>query len=156
MHICVSKLTIIGSNDGLSPGQHQAIIWINAGILLIRTLGTSEILSKIHAIWLKKTHLKMSSAKLWQFFPVLTLLQDGLDSLTHKQLENEWIHTQHCGLRLWNSVFRHKNLACFSITWTMLSCEPTLSIHTFHCYEKQNICTCNWICFKSRHDWHFW
>ena len=29
MHICVSKLTIIGSDNGLSPGRHQAIIWTN-------------------------------------------------------------------------------------------------------------------------------
>ena len=35
MHIC--KLTITGSDNGLSPGQHQAIIWTNAGILLIWT-----------------------------------------------------------------------------------------------------------------------
>ena len=27
-----SKLTIIGSDNGLAPGQHQAIIWTNAGI----------------------------------------------------------------------------------------------------------------------------
>ena len=26
MHICVSKLSIIGSDNGLLPGQHQAII----------------------------------------------------------------------------------------------------------------------------------
>ena len=31
-HICVSKLTIIGSDDGLSSGQRQAIIWTNARI----------------------------------------------------------------------------------------------------------------------------
>ena len=30
-HICVSKLTIIGSDNGLSPGRRQAIIWTNAG-----------------------------------------------------------------------------------------------------------------------------
>ena len=40
-HICVSKLTIIGSDHGLSPGRRQAIIWTNAGILLIRPLGTN-------------------------------------------------------------------------------------------------------------------
>ena len=40
-HICVSKLTIIGSDNGLSPGQRQAIIWSNAGILLIGPLGTN-------------------------------------------------------------------------------------------------------------------
>ena len=34
-HICVSKLTIIGSDNGLSPDRRQAIIWTNAGILLI-------------------------------------------------------------------------------------------------------------------------
>ena len=28
-HICVSKLTIIGSDNGLSPGRRQAIIWTN-------------------------------------------------------------------------------------------------------------------------------
>ena len=51
-HICVSKLTIIGSNEGLSPDQCQAIIWTNAGLLLIRPLGTnfSEILIEILAI----------------------------------------------------------------------------------------------------------
>ena len=33
-HICVSNLTIIGSDNGLSPGRCQAIIWTNPGILL--------------------------------------------------------------------------------------------------------------------------
>ena len=68
-HKCVSKLTIIGSDNGLSPGWRQAIIWINAGILLIRTSGTnfSEILSEIRAFSLKKMHLKMSTAK-WRPF----------------------------------------------------------------------------------------
>ena len=63
--ICVSKLTIIGSDNGLSPGRRQAISWTNAGILLIRILGTnfSEILGKIHSFSFKKIHLKMSSAK---------------------------------------------------------------------------------------------
>ena len=40
-YICVSNLTIIGSDNGLSLGRCQAIIWTNAGILLIRTLGTN-------------------------------------------------------------------------------------------------------------------
>ena len=29
-HICVARLIIIGSDNGLSPDQHQAIIWTNA------------------------------------------------------------------------------------------------------------------------------
>ena len=44
--ICVGNLTIIGSDNGLSPGRRQAIIWTNAWILLIAPLVTnlSEIL----------------------------------------------------------------------------------------------------------------
>ena len=64
-HICVSKLTIIGSYNGLSPSRRQAIIWTNAGILSIGPLGMnfSEILIEIDAFSFKKMHLKMSSAK---------------------------------------------------------------------------------------------
>ena len=40
-HICVSKLTITGSDNGLSPGRRQAIIWTNVGILSIGHLGTN-------------------------------------------------------------------------------------------------------------------
>ena len=55
----------IGSDNGLSPGRRQAIIWTNAGISLIRPLRTnfSEILIEIHVFSFKKMRLKMSSAK---------------------------------------------------------------------------------------------
>ena len=68
-HICVGKLTTIGSDNGLSPGRRQAIIWTNAGILLIGSWGTnfSEILVGIQTFSLKKMHLKMSFAK-WRPF----------------------------------------------------------------------------------------
>ena len=64
-HICVSKLTIIGSDNGLSPGRRQAIIWTNAGILLIGPIRTNfnEIFIEINIISFKKIHLKMSSGK---------------------------------------------------------------------------------------------
>ena len=63
-HICVSKLTIIGSDNGLSPDPHQAIIWTNAGLLLIGPLRNKlqwniEILTSSF----KKMRLKVSSAK---------------------------------------------------------------------------------------------
>ena len=47
-HICVGKLTNIGSDNGLSPGRRQAIIWTNSGILIIGPLETNfnEILIK--------------------------------------------------------------------------------------------------------------
>ena len=64
-HICIGKLTIIGSDNGLSPGRRQAIIWTNAGILLIGRLETnfSEILIEIITFSFKKMRLKVSSAK---------------------------------------------------------------------------------------------
>ena len=40
-HICVNDLTSIGSDNGLSPGRRQAIIRTNAGMLLIRPVGTN-------------------------------------------------------------------------------------------------------------------
>ena len=66
-HICVSKLTIIGSDNGLSPGWRQAIIYTNAGLISIRPLGThfSESLIKIQNLSFTKMHLKISAAK-WQ------------------------------------------------------------------------------------------
>ena len=68
-HICVSKLASIASDNGLSPGRRQAIIWTNAGILLIWPLGTNfnEILIGIQTFSFKKMHLKMLSAK-WRPF----------------------------------------------------------------------------------------
>ena len=78
MHICISEHVNIGSDNGLSPGRRQAIIWSNAGILLIGPLGTnfSEILIGIYTFSLKKTHLNRSSGK-WQPFCL------GLNVLTY-------------------------------------------------------------------------
>ena len=80
-HICVSKLTIIGSDNGLSPDRRQAIIWTNAGLLLIGPLGTcfSEILIKILTFPLKKMHLKVSSVKRRPFCLSLNVLNLGHD-----------------------------------------------------------------------------
>ena len=68
-HICVGKLTSIVSDNGMSPGRRQAIIWNIAGIMLMGPLGTnfSEILIGIETFSFTKMHLKMSSAK-WRPF----------------------------------------------------------------------------------------
>ena len=68
-HICVSKLIIIGSNNGLSPGRRQAIFWTNAGILLNWNLGIkfNAVLGEIDSFSFSKMHLKISSAK-WRLF----------------------------------------------------------------------------------------
>ena len=49
MHIWVGNLTIIVGDFGLSPGQHQAIIWTNVGKLIIGPSDTNfnEILIEI-------------------------------------------------------------------------------------------------------------
>ena len=67
--MCISKIIIISSENDLSPGWCQAIIWTNAAMLLIGPLGInfSEILSEVEIISFKKMHLKMSSAK-WHLF----------------------------------------------------------------------------------------
>ena len=68
-HICVNELTTIGSDNGLSPGRRQAIIRTNAGTLLIGPIGTnfSETLIEIDTFSLNKMYLKMSSGKWRQF-----------------------------------------------------------------------------------------
>ena len=73
-----SRWTIIGSDNGLSPGRRQAIIWSNAELLLNGPLGTnfSEFLIKILTFSLKKMRLKVSSVK-WHPFCL------SLNVLTH-------------------------------------------------------------------------
>ena len=75
-HKCASTLTIIGSDNGLSPGRRQAIIWTTAGILLIGPLGTnfSENLIEIKMFSFRKMHVKMSSAKWFRFCLGLNVL----------------------------------------------------------------------------------
>ena len=86
-HICVGKLTTIGSDNGLSPERRQAIIWTNAGILLIGPLGTnfSEIFIEIQAFSFKKMHLKISSAN-WRPFCLGLSVLTGTIELTHGSL----------------------------------------------------------------------
>ena len=104
--ICVSKLTIIGSDNGLSPGRRQAIIWTNDIILLIRTFRThiSEIVNEIHTFSFKKMHFKMSSGK-WR--PSCL----GLNVLNvNKKEYKAWTSS---GLMVYN----YKNMI---ITWELL------------------------------------
>ena len=79
-HVCVGELTIIGSNNGLSPGRRQVIISTNAGILLIEPLRTnfSEISIEIHTFSFKEMHLKMSSGKWRPFYLDLNVLNKSL------------------------------------------------------------------------------
>ena len=128
-HICVSKLTIIGSDNGLSLGRRQAIIWTNAKILLIWTLGTnfSEILSEIHAFSLKKMHLKMSYAK-WRPFCLGLNVSKGFPGHTL---------TKH-SLRLTNTC--HNNLISLTFLGTTF-CRSLIHEDAFICRQR----------FRSQH-----
>ena len=93
-HICLSKLTIIASDNGLSPGQHQAIIWTNDGILLIWPLGTnfSEILIQILSFSFQKMHWKMSSGKWRPFHLGLNVLNQNFSLSCSENLTVFLIH----------------------------------------------------------------
>ena len=83
-HICVGKLTIIGSDNGLSPGRRQAIIWTNTVILLIGPSGTnfSEILIEIIIFSFKKIRLKVSSAERRPFCLGINVLRNQNFAIT--------------------------------------------------------------------------
>ena len=90
-HICVSKLTIIGSDNGLSPDRRQAIFWTNAGLLLIVPLGTkfNEILIEILTFSFKKMRLKVPSAKRRPFCLGVNVLKQGT-WMAVQQLAPRW------------------------------------------------------------------
>ena len=114
-HICVNKLAIIGSDNGLSLGRRQAIIWTSPGILLIGPLGTnfSEIRIEIYSFSLKKMHLKMASGKCRPFCLGLNVLSAVAKTFTglirHACSTVECLHIDnayYCALYTLNK-FRH-------------------------------------------------
>ena len=160
-HICVSNLTSIGSDNGLSPGRRQAIIWTNAGILLIGPLGTnfSEFVIEIQTFSLKKIRLKMSSAKCCSFRLGLNVSNHGMLSvsldirITYSfQLDNGKSVYELCVMCL-NSITKSQygneiftgNRYSWELLWSNMiirtqilhkiflkDCEPRLSWWTLH------------------------
>ena len=107
--ICVGELTIIVSDNGLSPGWRQAIIWTNAGILWIGPYGAnfSEILIEILTFSFTKMSLKVSSMK-WRPFCL------GLNVLTVVTVVLWYIYWIHPSV--YTSVWLHIN------TWMIHDC----------------------------------
>ena len=62
MHYVSPTLTIIGSDNGLSPVRRHTIIWTNAVLLFIGPIGTkfSQIVFEMKISSFKKMHLNMS------------------------------------------------------------------------------------------------
>ena len=115
-HICVGNLTIIGSDNGLSPGRPQAITWTIAGILFIGSLGTnfSEMLIEFHTFSFSKIHLKMSSGKWLPFclgLNVLTRTRRNIPITKCKTAVSPLLpHWRFCSLAL---SHRHGAYHCF-------------------------------------------
>ena len=107
--ICISKSIIIGSDNDSSLGQRKAIIWTNAGILLIEPSGTkfSELLIKIHTFSFKKMHLKMSFAK-------------------QRPFVSAWISRATVPLLRYAPLTWHEGRKCFHEAMTWWITDPTV------------------------------
>ena len=146
-HICVSKLTSIGSDNDLSPGRRQASFWTNAGILLIWPLETnfSEILIELHTFSFKKMHLNMSSGKLQPFCVGLNVLMKKVPWVTdpRRRLQNDWNS-------YWSSVLNivhMPRITCKSITVKLYQAQRD------HQIIKTQLCTCACLCACNTFPW---
>ena len=158
-HIRVSKLTIIASDNGMSPGRCQAIIWTNAGILLFGPLGTnfSEIFIKIYTFSFKKMHSIMSSAK-WRPFCL------GLNVLTWVMLkwsyQVNFIHTCWCPVSIQYQGIQGDHFTKDKIwdhNWNLVKLNSILSNFPSNDLIMSQFCTYydSWavmVCAKLWHD----
>ena len=134
-HICVSKLTIIGSDNGLSPGRCQAIIRTNAEILLIRPIGTnfSEILIELLLFSFKKKYLKVSSAKRWpQCVKVRSKLPMCYNILYNSTSSNIHMIDKKRAFTLLASLISNFKLDLSNLAQSKSPLESKAALHEFH------------------------
>ena len=139
-HICVSKLTIIGSDNGLSPDRRQAIILTNAGILLIGPLGTnfSEILIEILTFSFKKMRLKGSSAKRRPFCLGLNVLIQG-QTFCHSGHQHYWNQFPHLNIRIFLILKIENEYNEPSIYWCCFQIGMSLLANWFNYHRSDEI-----------------
>ena len=154
-YICVSKLTITASDNGLSPGWRQTIIWNNDGILLIGPLGTnfSEILIEAHTFSFNKTYLKMSSTKKRLFCLGLNVLRAWIQ-LPRVTVCHWTVHLLVCFPNQWDLAElllltkQHERHGTMMQTYSRLAgikSDSRLVIYGFH--SQDNVCrTPLWLC----------
>ena len=99
MHICVDNLTIIGADNGLSPGRCQAISYTITALLSTKPLETN--FNQNSKFFIEKMHLKMSSAKQQLFCLCLNVFKHLRDAkkivhTTKQENEQENSHTCFC------------------------------------------------------------
>ena len=147
MHMCISKLNTIGSDNVLLPGRRQAIIWTYAGILVIRPLGTnySKVLTEIHTFSFKKMHLKMSAK--WRIFCLSLNVLRAVHLLKYCSLwKQQWQHgydnykpfvsnhiSKLMNKRNWMKTYFNKggSLIFLLMYIPCFECQPKLYLHQY-------------------------
>ena len=120
-HIFVSKLTIIHSDNGLSPDWHQAIIRTNAEKSLIRTFSETQA-EFVH--FHSKMHFKMSSAKCLQFCLGINVLRG------EKRPGVIW----HRYLKILPQIRPGPTYSTYCISWLLMSWRRKEPGHQQPCY----------------------
>ena len=146
-HICVSKLTIIGSDNGLSPGRRQAIIWTNAGILLIGPLGTnfSEISVEI-LIFIQENALE-------------SVVCEMAAILSRPECVYIWWHVRCYWVEVWLASFNNSCRSIGLLTWhsaaaimLLLISHQISKLKMFLVSSCSSLCTIYWNQVLSR-EW---
>ena len=142
-------LAIIGSDNGMSLGRRQAIIWTSAVLLSTGTLeiNSSQILFDIQLFSFKKIHLKMSSGKYRQFCVGLNVLTSTICvtfvSLRLKLYSFIWDISEHSSIGfnsyICKRVFFHFDDIIFIITFL---CQHICVIMLFVFTVEQATPTC--------------
>ena len=116
-HICIGKLSIIGSDNVLLPGRRQAIIWGKAAILLIETRNNFQWnLKRNSCIFLKNMHLKMS-AKWRSYYIGLDVLRQKTTSNYLKLKNNSWSSNDH----LWKPIIHEAPYLHLLYSWSSIN-----------------------------------
>ena len=123
---CISKLIMIGPDNGLSPDWRQAILWTNGIILLIGPMGinTSENLIATNTLSFRKNlglnvlNLTVSSGTVITYFNISYCIEHRNDRRTWIRL---WTYKRHptphvmaCGVsivRIWETI-HHESYVC--------------------------------------------
>ena len=129
---CASKLNIIASDNGLSSGRRQAIIWNTPGILLIWPIGTYfiEMLIEIHTFSFKKIHMKISSVKSRPFYFDFDVLNEECGNNNKRiifRLTSYLNLTE--GEIVWSSAYLDNEISSSDSLWWAHHCHRLSSTH---------------------------
>ena len=154
-HICVGKLIIIGSDNGLSPGRRQAIVWTSAWLLSIGPLGTKSVkfFMKIPNFSFKKIYLNISSAK-WRSYTYYCLSPHTCICV-NEPLPLQWRHNEHDSVSnhqphdcLLNRLFRRRSKKTSKLRVTGLCAGNSPGTNEF---PAQMVSNAESVCIWWRH-----